>query len=132
MENRLTPTIYEHEQFGKIRVVDEKGEPWFVAVDVCRALEIQNTTQAVARLDDDERAIFNIGRSDIHGGGGEMNFVNEPGLYNLILSSRKPEAKNFKRWVTHEVIPTIRKHGVYMTPAAAEIPILQSAHHAIN
>ena len=129
MENQLTPTIYEHEQFGKIRVVDEKGEPWFVAVDVCNSLEIANVSQALTRLDNDELTSFKM----MSGGQmREMNFVNEPGLYNLILSSRKPEAKNFKRWVTHEVIPTIRKHGVYMTPAAAEIPILQSAHHVIN
>ena len=109
----VVPELFEHEEFGQFRYIKRDEEIWFVAVDVCRALDIQNTTQAVAKLDDDERAILNIGRSDIHGGGGETNFVNEFGLYNLILSSRKPEAKKFKRWVTHEVLPSIRKTGSY-------------------
>ena len=86
------------------------GEPWFVAVDVCNALELSNPTIVTSRLDDDERAKFNLGRQ------GEATIVNEPGLYSLVLGSRKPEAKAFKRWITHEVIPSIRKHGAYMTP----------------
>ena len=94
------------------------GEPWFVAVDVCRALEIQNTTQALGRLDEDERSMLNIGRQ------GEASIVNEPGLYTLVLGSRKQEAKAFKRWITHEVIPTIRKHGAYMTPETVEEVLL--------
>ena len=78
-----------------------------MAADVCRVLEIQNATQALNRLDEDERAMLNIGRQ------GETNIVNEPGLYTLVLGSRKPEAKTFKRWITHEVIPSIRKTGRY-------------------
>lgn len=101
--------IFEREEFGQIRTTTVDGEPWFVAVDVCRALEVQNVTQALARLDDDERSMFNIGRQ------GETNVVNEPGLYTLVLGSRKPEAKAFKRWITHEVLPSIRKTGVYAT-----------------
>ena len=84
--------------------------PWFVATDVCKALELTNTTIATKRLDEDERSKFNLGRQ------GKTTIVNEAGLYNLILSSRKPEAKEFKHWITHEVIPSIRKHGAYMTP----------------
>ena len=101
--------IFEREEFGQIRTITRDGEPWFVAVDVCRVLEVQNVTQALSRLDDDERSMLNIGRQ------GETNVVNEPGLYTLVLGSRKPEAKAFKRWITHEVLPSIRKTGVYAT-----------------
>ena len=96
-----------------MRTVLKDGEPWFVAVDVCRALEIGDTHKAVERLDDDEK-----GRSLIPtlGGEQELLIVNEPGLYTLVLGSRKPEARAFKRWITHEVIPSIRKHGGYLTP----------------
>lgn len=90
------------------RVAMVDGEPWFVAVDVCNALDIDNATQALTRLDDDERTLIsNEGRS--------VNAINEAGLYSIILGSRKPEAKAFKRWVTHEVLPTIRKTGSYST-----------------
>jgi len=96
-----------------VRTVLKDGEPWFVAADVCRALEIGDTHKAVERLDDDEK-----GRSLIPTLGGEQELlvVNEPGLYTLVLGSRKPEARAFKRWITHEVIPSIRKHGGYLTP----------------
>ena len=90
-------------------LIDEAGEPWFVAKDVCDILEISNPSDALKRLDDDERSRFNLGRQ------GETNIVNEAGLYALVLGSRKPEAHEFKRWVTHEVLPSIRKHGAYMT-----------------
>jgi len=96
-----------------VRTVLKDGEPWFVAADVCRALEIGDTHKAVERLDDDEK-----GRSLIPTLGGEQELlvVNEPGLYTLVLGSRKPEARAFKRWITHEVIPAVRKHGGYLTP----------------
>lgn len=100
--------IFNSEEFGEIRTVSINDEPWFVASDICRALDIQNVTQAVQKLDDDERSMFNIGRQ------GNANCVNEYGLYSLVLASRKPEAKKFKRWITHEVIPSIRKHGGYI------------------
>lgn len=101
--------IFKNEQFGEIRTVKQNGDILFVAADVCRALEIKNVTQAVFRLDEDERSMFNIGRQ------GNTNVVNEYGLYNLVLASRKPEAKAFKRWITHEVLPSIRKTGNYST-----------------
>lgn len=97
---------------------DEVGEPWFVAVDVCRALSIGNSRQALSYLDEDEKGVTS---NDTPGGDQRVSTVNEPGLYSLILRSRKPEAKAFKRWVTHEVLPSIRKTGSYQTddPLAA-------------
>lgn len=90
--------------------LDAAGQPWFVAADVCAALDLPETHKAIARLDDDEK-----GRNSIPtlGGPQEMSVVNESGLYNLVLGSRKPEAKRFKRWITHEVLPSIRKTGSY-------------------
>lgn len=102
--------VFDNPTFGQVRSILKDDEPWFVAADVCKSLDVANPSQAIARLDDDERAMFNIGRQ------GDTNCVNEAGLYSLVLGSRKPEAKAFKRWITHEVIPSIRKHGAYMTP----------------
>lgn len=101
--------IFENEQFGKVRTLQIENEPYFVAIDVCNILGLTNPTVATSRLDEDEVTKFNLGRQ------GETNLVNEYGLYNLILASRKKEARAFKRWVTHEVLPSIRKHGAYMT-----------------
>ena len=106
--------IFKSDTFGEVRTVVKDNEPWFVAADVCRALELSNPTMATDRLDEDERSKFNLGRQ------GEAVIINEPGLYSLVLGSRKPEARAFKRWITHEVIPSIRKHGAYITTEAAE------------
>lgn len=103
-------TVFKNPTFGAIRTLQRNGEPWFVAADVCRALEIDRT--ATRRLDDDEKGVHS---TQTLGGTQEVSIVNEPGLYSLVLGSRKPEAKEFKRWITHEVIPSIRKHGAYMT-----------------
>ena len=101
--------IFENENFGQIRtIVDENKDPWFVAIDICNVLDLKNPTVAVGRLDEDERTKLNLGRQ------GMTNMVNEYGLYNLILASRKKEARDFKRWVTHEVLPAIRRDGGYM------------------
>lgn len=100
-----------HYESTNIRVVMRDGDPWFVAADVCAALDIGNPTMAVTRLDEDERALISI--EGTNNGNESLNFVNEPGLYSLVLGSRKPEAKTFKRWITHEVIPSIRKTGGY-------------------
>ena len=108
--------VFKNDQFGEVRSVMVNGEPWFVAADVCRVLEIRNPTQALGRLADDERSMLNIGRQ------GESNIVNEPGLYALIQGSRKPEAKAFKRWVNHEVLPSIRKYGLYAASGVFENP----------
>jgi anti-repressor protein len=101
----------------QVRTVVKDGEPWFVAKDVCEILDISKHRDAVARLDDDERGSAVV---DTPGGPQEMAAVNEYGLYSLVMQSRKPEAKTFKRWITHEVIPSIRKHGAYMTPETIE------------
>lgn len=103
--------IFSSPDFGEVRTLSIDGEPWFVASDVCKALEIGNPTDAMRRLDADERTLVSIeGASN----GLPVNAVNEPGLYTLVLGSRKPEAKAFKRWITHDVIPSIRKNSGYI------------------
>ena len=102
----------------EVRTTEIDGDTWFVATDVCGILEIQNTTQAIQSLDEDERSMYYIGRQ------GEANIISEAGLYKLTFNSRKPEAKAFTRWVTHEVLPAIRKTGSYSTkinPADLEL-----------
>lgn len=98
--------------FGSnVRVVhDANSEPWFVAKDVCEILGIVNPRDALSNLDDDEKGVAN---TDTLGGEQTLNTVSESGLYSLILRSRKPEAKVFKRWITHEVLPSLRKVGLY-------------------
>ena len=105
--------VFSNEQFGAVRTVTQEGQPWFVAADVCRVLEIDPT--ATRRLDDDEKATLRLTQTSSNGVTQErdVTIVNEPGLYSLVLGSRKPEAKAFKRWITHEVIPAIRKTGAY-------------------
>jgi anti-repressor protein len=102
--------IFEKEEFGKVRVVGHDGDPWFVAKDVCECLELGNPRSSLALLDEDEKGVHSV---DTPGGKQEMTIVSEPGLYSLILRSRKPEAKAFKRWVTHDILPSIRKTGGY-------------------
>lgn len=99
---------------ASLRVLtDEHNEPWFIAKDVCDVLELNNVSQALARLDDDEKSSITL--NDGTPGNPNRAIVSESGLYALILASRKPEAHEFKRWVTHEVLPSIRKHGIYAT-----------------
>lgn len=104
--------IFENPEFGAVRSILIDGDPWFVAADVCKALELEKTNRALSRLDDDEKGAHSVSTP---GGRQRMSIISESGLYSLILGSRKPEAKAFKRWITHEVIPSIRKHGAYMT-----------------
>lgn len=112
--------VFDNEQFGQVRTILRDGEPWFVAADVCRALEIGNSSMAMSRLDDDEKMTISLtdSHSGRRGGAQMQTLINEPGLYSLVLSSRKPEAKAFKRWITHEVIPSIRKTGGYIAGEA--------------
>lgn len=91
---------------AELRCITKDGEPWFVAADVCKHLDISNVTNAIARLDFDEYDLYSIK-------GSPWNIVNESGLYSLTLTSRKPQAKAFKKWVTSEVLPAIRKTGTY-------------------
>ena len=118
MENNMQ--IYKSEKFGEIRTLLIDGEPWFVVADVCKALELGNPSMTVERLDADEKGISSI---DTLGGKQRMAIINEPGLYSVILCSRKPEAKAFKRWITHEVIPAIRKHGAYISPNVEAVQV---------
>ena len=113
MENKLQ--IFENAQFGSLRTVKIDGKIYFVVADVCKILGLTNPTVAVEKLDEDERAKFNLGHPYF-----ETNCVNESGLYRLIFASRKPDAKKFQRWVYHEVLPIIRKHGAYMTGATLD------------
>lgn len=99
---------------NEIRTIEKEGGIWWVLADVCKALGLQKPSMVAERLDDDERGKFDLPRQ------GESWIVNESGLYNVILRSDKPEAVPFRRWVTHEVLPSIRKHGAYMTPETLE------------
>lgn len=118
----MLPQLFNYEG-QEVRTVLQDGETWFVVSDACRILEISNPTDAVKRLDDDEITLVSIeGASN----GLPVNAVNEPGLYSLILGSRKPEAKVFKRWITHEVIPAIRKTGSYSTQLTPTQALLKS------
>ena len=99
----------------EVRTVEIDGEPWFVLKDVCVILGVKNQADVFNRLDDDEKGMDSV---DTLGGKQKMYIINESGLYNVILRSDKPEAKPFRKWVASEVLPTIRKHGVYATPEA--------------
>jgi anti-repressor protein len=109
--NELTK-IFSY-QGSQVRTVIQKDHPWFVAKDVCDILGHTNNRMATERLDEDEKGVSKIYTL---GGEQEMTVINESGLYSLILTSNKPEAKQFKRWITHEVLPSIRKTGVYVAP----------------
>ncbi len=105
--------VFQNDQFGQIRVGcdDIDAEPWFVAKDVCSILDLSNPRSSLALLDDDERGVHSV---DTLGGMQQMTTVTEPGFYKLVMRSRKPEAKAFQRWVSHEVLPAIRREGGYM------------------
>ena len=104
-----------------VRTIQKDGEPWWVLKDVCEVLEISKYRDTAERLDPDERESVRV---DTPGGKQEMICVNESGLYNVILRSDKPQAKPFRRWVTGEVLPSIRKHGGYLTPEKVEEALL--------
>lgn len=114
--------IFNNPEFGEIRTVEVDGEPWFVGKDVTLALGYSDTDQALRKHVDEEdkltRQFNGSGQNRV------MTIINESGLYSLVLSSKLPGAKRFKRWVTAEVLPSIRKHGAYMTPETLEEAIL--------
>jgi len=110
--------VFNNEDFGEIRVLAIDSEPWFVAKDVCDALGLSNVTMALGRLDDDEFSSTEV--TDTTGRKQQTKIVTEAGLYNLIMASKKLEARAFKRWVTHDVLPSIRSHGMYATPQTVE------------
>ena len=115
MSNELQVFNYQDRE---VRTVEINGEAWFIAKDICDILGLANSRKAVKSLDDDEKntVTFSYGNR----GNPNMTVVNEPGMYKLIFKSNKPEAKEFTRWVTHEVLPSIRKSGIYMTDKAAD------------
>lgn len=106
--------IFNNPEFGKIRAVEIDGQPWLVGKDVARALGYANTKDALAKhVDQEDRRGSQIATPS---GEQNMTVINESGLYSLVLSSKLPGAKKFKRWVTSEVLPSIRKHGAYLSP----------------
>ena len=103
--------IFNNEEFGEVRTAVINDEPMFCLIDICKALEIKNATDVAKRLDEDELTRLNLGSR-----AGETNFITESGLYAVILRSDKPNAKKFRKWVTSEVLPSIRKTGGYEIP----------------
>lgn len=117
MDNQIT--IFENEMLGAVRTLCQDGEPWFVGKDVCDALGYSNTRDALAKhVDDDDKNTVAI-RDGIQGNPNQV-IINEAGVYSLIFSSKLPAAKAFKRWVTHEVLPSIRRHGAYLSDEVLE------------
>ncbi|MBN6067340.1 phage repressor protein/antirepressor Ant [Aggregatibacter actinomycetemcomitans] len=124
MSNQTQLSTFNFES-KSIRTLVINNEPWFIAKDVCDTLGIKNPSQALENLDEDERAMFNIGRSKVHGGGGEVNIISESGMYTLILRCRDAVKKGsvphrFRKWVTAEVLPAIRKTGKYEAKTTAD------------
>lgn len=121
--------IFENSEFGEIRTVTVNEEPMFCLIDICKALEIKNATDVAKRLDEDELTRLNLGSR-----AGETNFITESGLYAVILRSDKPNAKKFRKWVTSEVLPSIRKNGSYNKPmtTAEKIHLLAQGNEELN
>lgn len=127
-------TVFENEKFGEIRSTIINGEPWFVLADICKVLELKNPSVSASSLQPDERSKMILGRQ------GEANIINESGLYTLIISSRKKKAIAFRKWVTSEVLPSIRKTGSYSinesainaTPANLELEKYKAETDRIN
>lgn len=112
MNTNLQTWNYES---SEVRTIQKNGEPWWVLADVCKVLDLSNPSKVADRLEPDEKANFELGLR-----GGATNCINESGLYAVILRSDKPRAKPFRKWVTNEVLPSIRKHGAYMTDQTLE------------
>lgn len=114
MPNEIVPQVFSSQEFGTIRAMrGEDGEPWFVASDIAKALGYRDAEKMTRRLDDDEKGTRSVGT---HGGEQQMTVITEAGMYSAVLGSKVEGARRFKRWVTHEVLPAIRRHGAYATP----------------
>lgn len=120
--DNVVPFLFEGENLVRTVTIDD--EPWFVAVDVCRVLGIKQATRAVENLDDDEKGVSN---THTLGGNQDLSIVSESGLYALIFRSRKPVAKKFRKWVTSEVLPSIRKTGSFTSEPVSEV--LEDVEH---
>lgn len=125
MSNILTPSVFKFEETALVRSIIKNGDPWFVAKDICDVLGLSNPTVALNALDQDERSKFLLGRQ------GETNIINESGLYALIFRSNKPNARKFRKWITSEVLPSIRKTGKYAAPVQPELPIDAGSQNAM-
>lgn len=112
----------------QVRTMMLDGEPWFVGTDITVILRFANGRSSLALLDDDEKGVHTV---DTPGGAQSVTIVNEAGLYSLILRSRRPEARAFKRWITHEVLPSIRKTGAYVAPVS-ELDQIKALHAAVG
>lgn len=128
MKTEIMPFEYNRQTLRTI--ADESGNPWFVLADVCAVLDLSNSSMVASRLDEDERSKLNLGRQ------GDATIINESGLYTVILRSDKPQAKPFRKWVTGEVLPSIRKTGSYQTSQPTQqqtaITRLQAAGIAVK
>ena len=121
--------IFNNEEFGSVRTITNDNETMFCLSDICKALEIKNATDVAKRLEEDEVTRFNLGSQS-----GETNFVTESGLYAVILRSDKPNAKKFRKWITSEVLPSIRKTGAYGKPMSTgeQIQLLAQGNVELN
>ena len=116
MENLMK--TFESQEFGKVRVVEISAEPWMVGKDIAKALGYSNGRDAISKhVDDDDKG---VAKCDTLGGKQDLQIINESGMYSLVIGSKLPGARKFKRWITSEVLPSIRKHGAYMTPEKIE------------
>lgn len=114
--------LFQNPEFGRVRIVEVNGEAWMVGKDVAEALGYKNPRQALAsNVEAEDRGVHSV---DTPSGEQEMTIINESGLYSLVLSSKLPNARKFRRWVTTEVLPTVRRHGAYMTPETLQAAIL--------
>jgi prophage antirepressor-like protein len=128
--SQVVPLEFVFSAKHKMRVIMRNNEPWFVTKDVCEVLEIANSRHACLRLDDDEKD--GVVLNDIIGREQKTSVVNESGLYSLVFSSRKSIAKDFKRWLSHDVIPSIRKTGAYVMPGATSISPMADGEYLKN
>lgn len=122
---------FEYESKQVRTVIGKNGEPWWIAKEVCDVLDLTNPTEAIRSLDDDEKNTLRISEC-INRGNPNVNIINEPGLYTLIIRSNKPEAKRFKRWITHEVLPSIRKTGGYSGDSAKGSSAIELERQALR
>ena len=118
--NNSQLSVFKFEETALVRSIIKNGDPWFVAKDICDVLGLSNPTVALNALDQDERSKFLLGRQ------GETNIINESGLYALIFRSNKPNARKFRKWITSEVLPSIRKTGKYAAPVQPELPLAET------
>ena len=128
MANSTDLQVFDFNEHA-VRVIMQDGEPWWVAKDVCEILEISKYRDAITKLDDDERCPVKV---DTLNGTQEMTAISESGLYTLIIRSNKPEAKKFRRWVTHEVLPSIRKTGSYNTARKYKVSDIKAMQRMIE